>query len=49
MNTKMDEKIKKIMTENAKESKQLKGLLREDKKHDKIIERAKKAVKGKSS
>jgi len=43
----MDAKIKKIMGENAKEGKQLKGLLREDKKHDKVVDKAKMKMKGK--
>jgi len=41
----MDAKIKKIMGENAKEGKQLKGLLNADKKQDKIVAKAK--MKGK--
>ncbi len=43
----MDAKIKKIQKENAKEGKQLSSLLREDKKHDKIIDRSKKKMKEK--
>jgi hypothetical protein len=43
----MDKKIKKIMVENKKEGSQLKSLLKEDKKHDKVVERAEKKVKGK--
>lgn len=42
----MDKKIKKIMSENAKEGKELKSLLKADKKNDKIIDKAKK-MKGK--
>jgi len=41
----MDKKIKKIQAENKKEGRQLSSLLREDKKHDKIIDRAKKKMK----
>lgn len=44
----MDEKIKKIQTLNKKEGKKLKSLLKEDKIHDKIVEKAKKKLKGKS-
>lgn len=42
----MDKKIKKIQKTNAKEGKELSSLLKEDKKHDKIIDKAKK-MKGK--
>jgi hypothetical protein len=40
----MDKKIKKIIKENQKEERDLKNLLREDKIHDKIIDRAKKTM-----
>ncbi len=43
----MDKKIKKIMSENAKESKDLKGLLKADKKNDKVVDKAKMKMKGK--
>jgi hypothetical protein len=44
----MDKKIKKIMKENEKEGKELKSLLREDKIHDRIIDKAKKTMRKKS-
>lgn len=37
----MDKKIKKIEATNKKEGKQLKSLLKDDKKNDKIIDKAK--------
>ena len=37
----MDKKIKKIIKENKHEGKELKTLLKEDRKHDKIIDKAK--------
>lgn len=43
----MDKKIKKVMKENKTEGKQLKSLLKEDMKHDKIIDSAKHKMKGK--
>lgn len=42
----MDAKIKKIQKTNAKEGKQIKSLLKEDKKHDKIIDKAKHKMTG---
>ena len=33
----MDKKIKKLQKENMKEGKGLKSLLKEDKKHDKVL------------
>lgn len=42
----MDSKIKKIKKINAKEGKELKGLMKMDKKQDKIVAKAK-AMKGK--
>lgn len=38
----MHKKIKKIMTENAKEGKQLSSLLKADKKQDKKLDKMKK-------
>lgn len=43
----MDRAIRKIERDTKKVSGELKSLEREDKKHDKIIERAKKKLKGK--
>jgi len=43
----MHKKIKKIIGENAKESKDLKGLLKEDRKNDRIVDKAKSKMKGK--
>jgi hypothetical protein len=43
----MDKKIKAIEKTNAKEGKQLKSLMKEDKKHDKVIDKAKMKMKGK--
>ena len=43
----MDKKIKKIIGENKKEGKQLKSLLKEDKKHDKVVEKAEHKLKKK--
>ena len=42
----MDKKIKKIQTLNKTEGKKLGSLLKEDKIHDKIIEKSKKKMKG---
>jgi len=42
----MDKKIKKIQSINKKEGRNLKELLREDKVHDKVIEKAKSKMKG---
>jgi hypothetical protein len=42
----MDKKIKKLQKDTSKIVKQEKSLLKEDKKHDKIIDKAKK-MKGK--
>ncbi len=41
----MDAKIKKIQKLNAKEGKKLSSLLKEDKKHDKLIDKAKAKMK----
>lgn len=43
----MDAKIRRIERDTKKVSRELKSLEKEDKKHDKIIERAKKKLKGK--
>jgi hypothetical protein len=43
----MDEKIKKLQKNTQKIVKEEASLLKEDKKHDKIIDRAKKKMKGK--
>jgi hypothetical protein len=43
----MDEKIKKIQKTHEKEGKQLKSLFKQDVKQDKIIDKAKKKMKGK--
>ncbi len=43
----MDKKIKKIIGKNKQEGKELSSLLKEDKKHDKTIEKAKMKLKGK--
>jgi hypothetical protein len=42
----MDKKIKKLQRNTSKLMKEEKELLREDKKHDKIIDKAKKMKKG---
>ena len=43
----MDKKIKKILKTEEDTVKKTKGLLKEDKKHDKIIDKAKHKMKGK--
>jgi len=43
----MDKKIKAIIGETKEVVKKEKGLLKEDKKHDKVIAKAKKVVKKK--
>jgi hypothetical protein len=43
----MDRKIKKIQREEKKVSSDLKGLLKEDRKQDKIVDKAKKKMKKK--
>ena len=43
----MDAKIKKIEKTNMKEAKQLKSLLKADKKQDKIVDKAKMKMKSK--
>ena len=43
----MDKKIKKIESMNKKEGKQLKGLLKEDKKRDKVCDYGSKMMKKK--
>lgn len=43
----MDAKIKKIEKTNIKEGKQLKSLLKADKKNDKIVDKAKMKMKEK--
>lgn len=43
----MDKKIKKLQKDTAKIAKEEKSLLKEDKKHDKLIEKAKHKMKGK--
>ncbi len=40
----MDKKIKKIQTENKKEGKELKSLLKADKKRDKVCEMGEKMM-----
>ncbi len=43
----MDKKIKKIQKDEKKVSTELKGLLKADKKQDKIVDKAKKKMKNK--
>jgi len=43
----MDKKIKKLQTATGKLVKQEASLLKEDKKHDKVIDKAKAKMKGK--
>ena len=43
----MDKKIKKLQKDTKKIVKEESSLLKEDKKHDKIVDRAKKKMKGK--
>ncbi|CAB4164460.1 hypothetical protein UFOVP816_35 [uncultured Caudovirales phage] len=43
----MDKKIKKLEKKEKSLVKDTKSLLKEDKKHDKIIDKAKKKMKGK--
>jgi len=43
----MDQKIKKLQKDTKKVVKEEASLLKEDKKHDKVIEKAKKKMKGK--
>ena len=43
----MDKKIKALQKDTAKLAKKEASLLREDKRHDKVIDRAKKKMKGK--
>jgi hypothetical protein len=42
----MDKKIKKVLKEEKDVVKKTQSLLKEDKKHDKIIDKAKKKMKG---
>ena len=43
----MDKKIKKVISKEKGALKETKQLLKMDKKHDKVIEKAEKKVKGK--
>lgn len=43
----MDAKIKKLQKDTKKIAKEESSLLKEDKKHDKLIDKAKKKMKGK--
>ena len=43
----MDKKIKKLQKDTKKLAKEEASLLRQDKKHDKIIDKAKSKMKGK--
>lgn len=43
----MDRKIKKLQRDTKKVVKEEASLLKEDKKHDKVIDRARKTMKGK--
>ena len=43
----MDKKIKKIITKERDLERNTKSLLKEDKVHDKLIDKAKKKMKGK--
>lgn len=43
----MDKKIKNLQSQTKKLVKEEASLLREDKKHDKVIDKAKKKMKGK--
>ena len=43
----MDKKIKKIISQEKDLEKKTKSLLKEDKKHDKVIAKAEKKIKGK--